>query len=861
MIRTKKIWQIFAGTVAAAVTIVGMAQPISDLPDMGTAIVAEAYDVGYYVTTRTTGASVYREASTSSSRLGAAQTYECFHVEEINGNWGRTNSIYVLRNDSVVCVSGWVNLDLTTTIAVDDALGIPYPRPTGSPILAKNTQAADNHGHVAWVQTALNKMIHAGLTTDGRYGDATVNKVKEFQSAYGLTADGQVGAKTVAKMVEVLESMAVVYPSKPAVSVSAGTNRTNTVFSWNACSDADWYDIRIYDTNNNCISQNMNYNGTSYALVLEAGTYSVDVASVNAKGTWTFSDRVGFTVNAETTTTTTTSTTPVTTTTVTTNNYTNNAFDFDADIWNFPNTSKVFAPAYISESYWQKLIKNIPNTDIAEVTSLKKQLYTKFDGVCYGMSVLTALYKQGYLHPADYTEGAATLKQIGKPNDDDIESLIVYYYLLQGTTDIKFQTKKCLQSSKYSMKNMMNTLIQKAGQVSDGGAPVVVNYAWTESGTSGWAHSVVAYGVEYGYWDVGNGYTDGYDGRILVYDCSKGRFTDDACIYFKTDTLEWCVPYKKLKYNISDSKCYARLLMVSNDAGILNKHGYLKSPNLSVNTGENETEEGFYPEIAVNSQDISIRKTGSQDTFAINSSEMDEDEIFNGYGIIAGEANQGYSYFMTDHESGYSAMANVDEEMSVTMRFENERAVVNADHAHRITFLPDCTVSINGDQTDYDIDVVTNQEQCTLPWYELQLEGDTDTSVSLQQYRDGYLLKGDLGNTLRVTANNTVGGQCVSCSDLGTYSSVYITTTGEYSEMLNVLVDKDRDGTYETSILDRIPGDVNADGVVNVLDLMLAKRQVLTGNCIVNLYGMDKDSSGTVTLTDLVSLQKFLLNR
>ena len=175
MIKTRKIWQIFAGTVAAAVTVVGMAQPISYLPDMGTAIVAEAYDVGYYVTNRTTGARVYAEASTSSSVRGAAQNYECFHVEEVNGNWGRTNSIYVLRNDSIVCVSGWVNLDLTTTIAVDDALGIPYPRPTGSPTLAKNTQAADNHGHVAWIQTALNKIIHAGLTADGRYGDATVN--------------------------------------------------------------------------------------------------------------------------------------------------------------------------------------------------------------------------------------------------------------------------------------------------------------------------------------------------------------------------------------------------------------------------------------------------------------------------------------------------------------------------------------------------------------------------------------------------------------------------------------------------------------------------------------------------------------
>ncbi len=136
----------------------------------------------------------------------------------------------------------------------------------------------------------MNKIINAGLTTDGRYGNATVDKVKEFQSAYGLKADGQVGTQTVSKMVEVLESMAVVYPSKPSVSVSAGTNRTNTTFNWNACSDTDWYDIRIYDSNNNCISQQFNYNGTSYALTLDAGTYSVDVASVNAKGTYTLAN-------------------------------------------------------------------------------------------------------------------------------------------------------------------------------------------------------------------------------------------------------------------------------------------------------------------------------------------------------------------------------------------------------------------------------------------------------------------------------------------------------------------------------------------------------------------------------------------
>ena len=40
---------------------------------------------------------------------------------------------------------------------------------------------------------------------------------------------------------------------------------------------------------------------------------------------------------------------------------------------------------------------------------------------------------------------------------------------------------------------------------------------------------------------------------------------------------------------------------------------------------------------------------------------------------------------------------------------------------------------------------------------------------------------------------------------------------------------------------------------------MLAKQQLLHGTGVVNMYGMDLDVSGTVTLTDMVSLQKFLL--
>ena len=126
MIKKRKLWKAFAGTLAAMVSFVAVAQPISYLPNLENALVAEAYDVGYYVTNRSTGARVYAEPN--GSVRGAAQMYECFYVEEVNGNWGRTNSIYALKNDSVVCVSGWVNLDLAQMTSVDSGLGIPVVR-------------------------------------------------------------------------------------------------------------------------------------------------------------------------------------------------------------------------------------------------------------------------------------------------------------------------------------------------------------------------------------------------------------------------------------------------------------------------------------------------------------------------------------------------------------------------------------------------------------------------------------------------------------------------------------------------------------------------------------------------------------
>ena len=58
---------------------------------------------------------------------------------------------------------------------------------------------------VKWLQESLNKLVNAGLTTDGNYGDATKEAVKQFQTAHGLEADGWAGALTTAAIIDALK--------------------------------------------------------------------------------------------------------------------------------------------------------------------------------------------------------------------------------------------------------------------------------------------------------------------------------------------------------------------------------------------------------------------------------------------------------------------------------------------------------------------------------------------------------------------------------------------------------------------------------------------------------------------------------
>jgi lysozyme family protein len=74
------------------------------------------------------------------------------------------------------------------------------PSVTTAPLPAPTALAGHPQGGVAWVQNALNLLIHAGLAVDGSYGARTRAAVREFQHLHGLMQDGIAGPLTLAAM-------------------------------------------------------------------------------------------------------------------------------------------------------------------------------------------------------------------------------------------------------------------------------------------------------------------------------------------------------------------------------------------------------------------------------------------------------------------------------------------------------------------------------------------------------------------------------------------------------------------------------------------------------------------------------------
>ena len=174
----------------------------------------------------------------------------------------------------------------------DTELGIPYPRPTGDPLIEMGSKGSD----VSWVQYALQKLGYdiGPYGIDGDFGDCTRSAVMAYQADRGLEVDGQIGPLSVASIVSDLKPDPP--PGKPQPSVTAGDIYTPVEVHWSSCEHTDHYALKISRQDGTAMRSVQPYTGTSYQLSLTAGDYSATVTAFDQKGRSTVSDSIAFTV-------------------------------------------------------------------------------------------------------------------------------------------------------------------------------------------------------------------------------------------------------------------------------------------------------------------------------------------------------------------------------------------------------------------------------------------------------------------------------------------------------------------------------------------------------------------------------------
>lgn len=182
----------------------------------------------------------------------------------------------------------------------DEELGIPYPRPTGSPLLKKGSKGRE----VGWLQYALHEKLGfdiGGAGIDCDLGSATQSAIRLYQSSRGLAADGIAGPDTIGAIVNELKPTpppTPVVPSVPSLSISAGTDVSPTVLNWNACENTDFYGVRVYKADGTQVKYIEPYPSLSFSIQLPEGSYYASIASVNFNGNYKICNNVSFSVSA-----------------------------------------------------------------------------------------------------------------------------------------------------------------------------------------------------------------------------------------------------------------------------------------------------------------------------------------------------------------------------------------------------------------------------------------------------------------------------------------------------------------------------------------------------------------------------------
>ena len=620
------------------------------------------------------------------------------------------------------------------------------------------------------------------------------------------------------------------------ISLKIGSGDENGFFTCNAdvteCIISDTSVVRVTDTKSQTV-YGVTVPATATIIGLKNGTTDVRFTLANGE-IYLFHVTVGTgSATQETeseTETETAETTPV-----------SYSFLEGGDNWSFSNNRTNFGNKYyLKDKDYQKLLTGLSHTEKETIyKAIRERIW---EGSCYGMAVTSILAANGIINPSDYEKNANFLHDIPSATDD-VKSLINYYYMLQKTNVISALVRQAQYESE-------SEKLQKLISCLEDNSPTLLSFTGKlyDSDKIFGGHAVVAYGIDYGRYSF-----DGksYNGKILIYDNAKIDYDAAYCLYFNSHDWSWTIPYYQL-----GSATGAVLGMITDDVDVLNYHGCAGTNTNAVSP------ETYIAQLNANTlnTNYSLHKAVYADGNWMNAA-VGEDDIRQFASLGENGENCDILFALKDTESGY-VMQRTDKAglLNLSMEYENSLLNISADSAKEAYFSPAGCISVDGQNTDYEMQIVLNEGSLVTDWYSFSVKGRNIDNAKLEKAENGYILTASNLKSIQSEAYNDDTFTDLNFSSDDTSVLLY-----EIDEnTIGVKEDTDNDGIYDTLIAQTpafMMGDTNRDGKISILDVIFLNRAVLGKDSlnIIQAQTADINQNNVRDSSDSLMILKYIV--
>jgi len=486
------------------------------------------------------------------------------------------------------------------------------------------------------------------------------------------------------------------------------------------------------------------------------------------------------------------------------------------DNWQFINYSPFFAETvfedgkkydrfYIEKEHREFILQKLIDAEnYIDAYQIEREMNReRYDGSCYGLSVLALYNCYSVIRPSILQTGAEYLHDVEKTKP--IVSLINCHSLLQCTTYIK---NKIMDDITYYGENEKIQRIITSLEAMNPALLCYRNYEET------FAHAVVAYDFEKteNLFEIA-GEEVTFDTKILIYDSNVSGIDDTCCMYVNMDSFDWYIP----KYKISslENDC---ITWVINDVNVLLKNSifeedpYAKLPETRISTSLDI--------MGVINCEVESGEDNGTGGFISSSGE----KIISYYAFMFGDGSGPLRYILRDADAEYRlTMTDKPEDVELQMQYEDCLMYITATQTDNIVFHPDgLKLTQQGNSNTYSFHMVRNNVPTETSFHTIGISGKSANKLTFSYENGEWFLSGDCLENIEVQANHsTATSNTLTFSVPAKYDTVCLRQMNEST--IAAFVDTNGDGEYETSVEnipeDGIPlGDVNADGGVDSLD-------------------------------------------